>query len=598
MIKFFCSRWAKAIVLIVVLASVISLALTFGKGGEDAQDKGKDYFTSALMPAKAVTGQTWIRNIEKTPMTCEQVCASKGSKLLVNGCYAKDANKKPKLCTMSSATKCIDYNSSSLVTNDYSTACCCEGTNFNGCTSTDGDNPFVKGTTSDGHYTTVTDKCNGNEIVDYKCDASGGVQSMNGYVCPNGCKDGACVKEPAPACTDSDGGKDYFVKGQTADFGDTREDVCFDSNTLTEFYCEQAAGQTRSSRGAEQKECEYGCEDGVCVEEPSEEDLERIETQKQIQELIAGTSGMNSMLNGVKVMENAFKQLVKQGIAMPSDLVETIARVKEISPEITKFQNKKAPDVTDEEAETLSDNLVEVCEIGSTLEEWGNQVPQFFQFGAQMKQMSKDLKKAQSAVKLAVKSAARSKYDIADKGDELNEAIAALKVSNDDAIASTNFDERDWKIDEFYDQFRDIYDTIGVINALQNTANAKLEWGRRVKDNVKTISAISKLEGAESGVEELTAKNDEVKAKVDELNVALVAKPLDRDEVKWDFEDLKILQSEFTDIADQLRGANSAIPKVQATKFNTSQFKNFTVFSQFCGVTEENDEEDDEELLF
>ncbi|MDP1629666.1 MAG: hypothetical protein Q8L57_03540, partial [bacterium] len=32
---------------------------------------------------------------------------------------------------------------------------------------------------------------------------------------------------------------------------------------------EQAAGQTRPSRGAEQKKCEYGCSDGACIPSPT-----------------------------------------------------------------------------------------------------------------------------------------------------------------------------------------------------------------------------------------------------------------------------------------------------------------------------------------
>lgn len=462
------------------------------------------------------------------------------------------------------------------------------------CSDTDGGTDyFVKG---DFTYDTLrngkvnghaggTEKCVGNMVEENSC--IDGSPKIIRYTCPKGCKDGACIEEPKIECIDSDDGRDYFVKGETADFGDTREDACFDSNTVTEFYCEQAEGQTRPSRGAEQKECEYGCKDGACVEESSEEDLERIENQKKIQELITGAKGMTDMLNAVNVMQRAFVQLVRQGVAMPEELVQTIVRVKELGSGMNDFKNRKAEDVTDEEAETFTDNMNELCEMGLTLEDWGNQVPQFFQIGAKMKQVSKDLKKATSDVKLAVKAAVRSKFDIADKGDELNGAIETLKTTMGDANASTDFEEKDWKINEFYDQFRDIYDTIGVINALQNTTKAKTEWGKRVKTNAGIVSQLSK--NAELDVSELAAKDDEIKAKVAELTPALAKKPMDRDEVKWIFEDLKSLYAEFIDIADQLRGVNSALPKVQVTKFNTSQFKNFGVFSQFCGVSLQED---------
>lgn len=292
-------------------------------------------------------------------------------------------------------------------------------------------------------------------------------------------------------------------------------------------------------------------------------------------------------------MEKAFKQIVKQGIAMPSELEETITRVKELGPEVKQFKSKKAEDVTEEEAETLADNLNELCEIGVTLEEWGGQVPQFMELGAKMKQVTKDLKKVKSDVSRTAKVAARSKFDIALKGDEINEAFEALKTTLDDVNASTDFDGKNGMINEFYNQFRDIYDTIGMINSLQNTTKAKTEWSKRVKENVRIVNQISK--DATLDKEEVTAKSDEIKAKIDELSVALAKKPIDRDEIKWVFEDLKTLQSEFTDIADQVRGVNSALPKVSATKFDTSQFKNFSVFSEFCGVSFEYD--DEEEVL-
>lgn len=469
------------------------------------------------------------------------------------------------------------------------------------CTDSDGGNDhYVKGVLGGtaGQYV-YTDACGSgtnkipkaNHLQEWAC--SGKHVTLENYNCPGGCKDGACVKEqPKPTCTDSDDGKDYSVKGETTDFGDTRTDSCFDSNTVTEFYCEQAEGQTRPSRGAEQKSCEYGCKDGICAAEPSEEDLDRLEQQKKIQELITGAKGITGMLNAINVMQRAFIQLAQQGIAMPEELAQTIVRAKELGPNMNDFKNKNAENITDDEALTLTDNTNELCELGSTLEEWGDKVPEFLQIGAKMKQMTKDLKKAKSDVKLAVKAAARSKFGISDKVDELNGALEALTVTSDDAMASTDFDGKDGKFNEFYDQFQDIYDTIGVINSLQNTAKAKVEWGKRVKNNASTIS---KLESAGSDVSELVAKNDEVKAKLDELNPALAKKPIDRDEVKWIFEDLKSRQAEFVDIADQLRGVKSSLPKVQTVKFDASQFKNFGAFSQFCGVPLQDGNE--EEIL-
>jgi hypothetical protein len=62
----------------------------------------------------------------------------------------------------------------------------------------------------------------------------------------------------AAACTDSDGGKDYYVKGVMNDGGNIYTDVCTPSgaapNTLWERAC----------TGSVFYDCPYGCEDGAC----------------------------------------------------------------------------------------------------------------------------------------------------------------------------------------------------------------------------------------------------------------------------------------------------------------------------------------------
>ena len=75
----------------------------------------------------------------------------------------------------------------------------------------------------------------------------------------------------ATTCTDSDGGKNYYVKGNTTLGNDTKtdycrsttseEDVVYAGNILKEFYC-----ATPNNIGAETyDECPNGCVDGACV---------------------------------------------------------------------------------------------------------------------------------------------------------------------------------------------------------------------------------------------------------------------------------------------------------------------------------------------
>lgn len=433
-----------------------------------------------------------------------------------------------------------------------------------------------------------------NKVREHYCDRG----EYLAYIildCPNGCKDGACVEESKPKeCTDSDNGSDYFTKGTVKTSASplmNYTDICGPGSSeipagheLIEWNCDENGGVIN-----EYYNCPNGCKDGACV---SEEELTRIEKQKQIKEMLKGISGMSGLIRGLNVMEKAFQQVAKDGVATPAELAQTMTRVKEIRPEIVKFQNKKAENITDEAAEMLADHMSEMCEIGLTLAEWGEQLPQFLQISARMKQATKDLKRAKSDVARAVKAAARSKYGLSNKVEELNGAIETLKTTLGDAVEITGLDEKGEKINEFYDQFQDIYDAIGVINALQNVGQARTQWNKRVNENTRLIN---QLKRAKLDVAELAVMNDEVRAKLDELKTALAKKPLDRDEVKGLFEDLRIFQSEFIDLADQLRGVKSALPKVPAAKIDTAQFKNFGAFSQFCGVPEQSD--NGEEIL-
>lgn len=143
------------------------------------------------------------------------------------------------------------------------------------CTDSDGGKDYYTkgfvsvfvGHPSDGyHY----DACYGDRLAEYFCNEDGTLGST-GYDCPNGCSDGACINETV-TCTDSDGGKNYYVKGTltSPDKSTPRTDYCTDEPwgshraNLIEYYC--TSETTSASYGFE---CPNGCEDGACKPEPS-----------------------------------------------------------------------------------------------------------------------------------------------------------------------------------------------------------------------------------------------------------------------------------------------------------------------------------------
>jgi hypothetical protein len=97
-------------------------------------------------------------------------------------------------------------------------------------------------------------------IFEKFCDDDGHVHGEQSK-CPNGCQDGACLKESGTKCTDSDGGKDYSVKGSVSFGGTEHEDSCMfnQDKFLVEAYCEN------NFQKLETVECKDRCENGKCV---------------------------------------------------------------------------------------------------------------------------------------------------------------------------------------------------------------------------------------------------------------------------------------------------------------------------------------------
>lgn len=125
-------------------------------------------------------------------------------------------------------------------------------------------------------------------VNEWWCDPGIGLQQTK-LSCPYGCQDGACLKEQVP-CEDSDGGINLFEKGMTTgifqgslnpsiiarpggDFKkqlmeratvayDTYHDHCY-GNQLNEAFCDKDGKMSAIDRN-----CEFGCEDGACLEKP------------------------------------------------------------------------------------------------------------------------------------------------------------------------------------------------------------------------------------------------------------------------------------------------------------------------------------------
>jgi hypothetical protein len=111
------------------------------------------------------------------------------------------------------------------------------------------------------------DKCeDANSLIDFTCSPRDDGLTDSGFGnyidCENGCYNGACIK---PACNDSDGGKNYYVKGLATSSAGAKGDFCLgsESNILYESYCDENGNISTEQYNcmSENKECG----DGRCI---------------------------------------------------------------------------------------------------------------------------------------------------------------------------------------------------------------------------------------------------------------------------------------------------------------------------------------------
>ena len=160
------------------------------------------------------------------------------------------------------------------------------------CTDSDGGRDYYESgvaRTYDGIHDYAIDSagesCSGNSVIESYC-INGDLQvKQEFYDCATEgkiCQNGACVGDGVveTQCTDSDGGRDYYVKGTFSGLWNeaqiTKTDSCLDaldesgdvvtsSNYLGEGYCEN------NQLKVERITCSSGCKDGACVGEGEEE---------------------------------------------------------------------------------------------------------------------------------------------------------------------------------------------------------------------------------------------------------------------------------------------------------------------------------------
>ena len=188
--------------------------------------------------------------------------------------------------TIQSGTQSVTLQ---LLRNDYALLSICVDTD-------NGLNYYTKGSVTSGTQV-YNDFCmDSSKVLEFVCengyhsDYLIGMKSYS-YTCPNGCSNGACIiaNDITSKCTDSDGGRNYYVKGTTSistpEGNLTLNDSCYvpsigygklvdscvagNDCQVQEHFCPTSGYLDYPDLNVEYVNCSNGCSNGACIANPN-----------------------------------------------------------------------------------------------------------------------------------------------------------------------------------------------------------------------------------------------------------------------------------------------------------------------------------------
>jgi len=262
-------------------------------------DGGKDYYVNGTI--RTSSGTTSYDECVKRDATGHFVdCSGEGCLLfekycIENGGFWTETYQCPNICKQGACLRETPTPTPIQTTGEL-------------CSDSDGGNNYYeKGRLVDKNGTEYKDHCvkdqtanaDPNFLAEYSCQYPASMEKVEGvaeyvpeeiylitYNCSFGCQDGVCLSQPVSpppgSCSDSDGGANYYLKGQLTDKnGKSYKDYCVkdqnanaDPDYLAEYACQSPASNegVEGTAKYEQEEiflitynCPAGCSSGSCV---------------------------------------------------------------------------------------------------------------------------------------------------------------------------------------------------------------------------------------------------------------------------------------------------------------------------------------------
>lgn len=222
-------------------------------------------------------------------------------------------------------------------------------------------------------------------------------------------------------------------------------------------------------------------------------------------------AGAKQFMAQVKMMKKRMEQLKKKmkGCALPAEIGNALSASDGLMAKIESAQS----------ATELESVLTDVEDVTSTLQESGQDIPEYMRACEMRKRIGKDVasleKKAKPILAKGKKDLALAELVQALEGD-----IAAVKalVKEGEALAGTDVSEAGAKFEEAYDKFQDIGDGM---EALDISLNLQKNLARLTKKVKSYEAAIARKEKKKEDMSEERASLEEFKSSLSELQAAI-----------------------------------------------------------------------------
>lgn len=277
-----------------------------------------------------------------------------------------------------------------------------------------------------------------------------------------------------------------------------------------------------------------------------------VQNAEQLQQMKRGLQGLE---RGLAMFDKQIAKLTKQGVAVPADLTDNLAKVKAIVAAVKNAQTlDEAQKAGLEDLQDLMDNIDQSRQQLEVIARWPQTLKQV---DGVLKQLNKELSRDKSLVDRLNKKG----VDLSSVYSDFADAVAKLQSVRDDATAKMQAGQSEDAFsaleDDFFGQMDDVWQKSREIQLMSNLGKFASQFKQHISQAKQQISRLARQKIDTSDLENLLAQ---AQTKGQEILDLMKAQPIDTDAVTNAIEELQNLQQDFDSKVGELTGQEESLP--------------------------------------